>query len=74
MAVSSLSLTMACDRVFGMSDPQLDDLTAIGLLDESVRRRLYDWVVAQPEPEPEGEWQAILAWRCPPKQQQCLLL
>lgn len=27
-----------------------DDLAAIGLLDEPVRRRLYDWVVAQPEP------------------------
>ena len=27
-----------------------DDLAAIGLLDESVRRRLYNWVVVQPEP------------------------
>ena len=27
-----------------------DDLAAIGLLDEPVRRRLYDWVAAQPEP------------------------
>jgi len=27
-----------------------DDLAAIGLLDEPVRRRLYDWVVGQPEP------------------------
>lgn len=27
-----------------------DDLAAIGLLDEPVRRRLYDWVADQPEP------------------------
>ena len=27
-----------------------DDLAAIGLLDELVRRRLYEWVAAQPEP------------------------
>ena len=26
------------------------DLAAIGLLDEPVRRRLYEWVVSQPEP------------------------
>ena len=29
---------------------QSRDLAAIGLLDEPVRRRLYDWVVGQPEP------------------------
>jgi len=29
---------------------QADDLTAIGLLQEPVRRRLYDWVIAQPQP------------------------
>jgi predicted ArsR family transcriptional regulator len=33
-----------------MTDEQRDDLAAIGLLDEPIRRRLYDWVVAQPEP------------------------
>lgn len=34
-----------------MSDSErTDDLAAIGLLDEPVRRRLYDWVAAQPEP------------------------
>ncbi len=34
-----------------MTDPETrDDLAAIGLLDEPVRRRLYDWVAAQPEP------------------------
>ena len=33
-----------------MTDPARDDLAAIGLLDEPVRRRLYDWVVAQTEP------------------------
>lgn len=27
-----------------------EDLSAIGLLDEPVRRSLYEWVVAQPEP------------------------
>ena len=27
-----------------------DDLSAIGLLDEPVRRRLYEWVGSQPEP------------------------
>ena len=27
-----------------------DDLAAIGLLDEPVRRRLYEWVASQPEP------------------------
>jgi predicted ArsR family transcriptional regulator len=32
-----------------MTDSQRDDLAAIGLLDEPVRRRLYDWVIAQPE-------------------------
>ena len=26
------------------------DLAALGLLDEPVRRRLYEWVVRQPEP------------------------
>ena len=29
---------------------QTDDLTAIGLLQEPVRRRLYEWVTAQPQP------------------------
>ena len=29
---------------------QADDLTAIGLLQEPVRRRLYEWVTAQPGP------------------------
>ncbi len=33
-----------------MTDERHDDLAAIGLLDEPVRRRLYDWVVGQPEP------------------------
>jgi predicted ArsR family transcriptional regulator len=33
-----------------MTDSARDDLAAIGLLDEPVRRKLYDWVVAQPEP------------------------
>lgn len=33
-----------------MSELQRDDLAAIGLLDEPVRRRLYDWVIAQSEP------------------------
>jgi len=33
-----------------MTDPERDDLAAIGLLDEPVRRKLYDWVVAQTEP------------------------
>ena len=31
-------------------DGPLNDLAALGLLDEPVRRRLYDWVVTQPEP------------------------
>jgi DNA-binding transcriptional ArsR family regulator len=30
-----------------MSETRGADLSAIGLLDEPVRRRLYDWVVAQ---------------------------
>jgi predicted ArsR family transcriptional regulator len=33
-----------------MTDSERDDLAAIGLLDEPVRRKLYDWVAAQPEP------------------------
>jgi predicted ArsR family transcriptional regulator len=33
-----------------MTESERDDLAAIGLLDEPIRRRLYDWVVAQPEP------------------------
>jgi predicted ArsR family transcriptional regulator len=33
-----------------MSSEPADDLAAIGLLDEPLRRRLYDWVVGQPEP------------------------
>ncbi len=33
-----------------MTESARDDLAAIGLLDEPIRRRLYDWVVAQPEP------------------------
>lgn len=33
-----------------MSESQGDDLAAIGLLDEPVRRRLYGWVAAQAEP------------------------
>ena len=34
-----------------MEDQQRErDLIAVGLLDEPVRRRLYDWVVAQPGP------------------------
>lgn len=33
-----------------MTEPPRDDLAAIGLLDEPVRRRLYDWVVEQSEP------------------------
>lgn len=33
-----------------MTELQGDDLAAIGLLDEPVRRRLYDWVIAQSEP------------------------
>ena len=33
-----------------MTESTRDDLAAIGLLDEPVRRRLYDWVVGQPEP------------------------
>jgi len=33
-----------------MADERHDDLAAIGLLDEPVRRQLYDWVVGQPEP------------------------
>jgi predicted ArsR family transcriptional regulator len=32
------------------SDPRTDDLAALGLLDDPVRRRLYDSVVAQHEP------------------------
>lgn len=31
-------------------EDRLDGLSALGLLDEPVRRRLYDWVVDQPEP------------------------
>lgn len=33
-----------------MADRQRPDLEALGLLDEPVRRRLYDWVSAQPGP------------------------
>jgi predicted ArsR family transcriptional regulator len=29
---------------------QTDDIAAVGLLEEPLRRRLYDWVVGQPEP------------------------
>jgi predicted ArsR family transcriptional regulator len=33
-----------------MTDARADDLTALRLLDEPARRRLYDWVAAQDEP------------------------
>ena len=33
-----------------MNEERGRDLVALGLLDEPVRRRLYDWVVAQPRP------------------------
>ena len=33
-----------------MSDPRADDLSALRLLDEPARRRLYDWVAGQDEP------------------------
>jgi predicted ArsR family transcriptional regulator len=33
-----------------MTDQKQFDLAALGLLDEPVRRELYDWVVAQPGP------------------------
>ena len=33
-----------------MTDPRADDLSALRLLDEPARRRLYDWVVGQDEP------------------------
>ena len=33
-----------------MIDVRADDLAALRLLDEPVRRRLYDWVAAQDEP------------------------
>jgi hypothetical protein len=33
-----------------MTDARADDLTALRLLDEPARRRLYDWVATQDEP------------------------
>ena len=33
-----------------MDDPRAADLEAVALLNEPARRRLYDWVAAQPEP------------------------
>ena len=33
-----------------MNDPRADDLSALRLLDEPARRRLYDWVAGQDEP------------------------
>jgi len=33
-----------------MTDPRADDLSALRLLDEPARRRLYDWVAGQEEP------------------------
>ena len=29
---------------------QSEDLTAVGLLQEPIRRRLYEWVIDQPQP------------------------
>jgi predicted ArsR family transcriptional regulator len=40
----------SCDTVTDMSGMDERDLASIGLLDEPVRRRLYEWVVTQPEP------------------------
>jgi predicted ArsR family transcriptional regulator len=38
------------DRLLGVTDTtSMDDLGAIRLLDDPVRRRLYEWVVAQPD-------------------------
>lgn len=38
------------DRLIGVTDTtSMDDLGAIRLLDDPVRRRLYEWVVAQPD-------------------------
>ena len=44
-----------------MSDPRADDLSALRLLDEPARRRLYDWVAGQDEPV--GREQAAAATR-----------
>jgi predicted ArsR family transcriptional regulator len=42
-----------------MTDPRADDLSALRLLDEPARRRLYDWVAGQDEPV--GREQAAVA-------------
>ena len=47
---SSLSAMNVCDRIMNMSETKHDDVGAVSLLDEPVRRRLYDWVVAQGRP------------------------
>ena len=48
---STVSTAVACDRLPPMEDQQRQrDLAALGLLDEPVRRQLYDWVVAQAGP------------------------
>src|SRR3954471_10756756 len=50
---SNLMPTDVCDRVLGdMTASAADsaDVAAVALLDEPVRRRLYDWVVAQGHP------------------------
>jgi predicted ArsR family transcriptional regulator len=48
--MSTVSIAPPCDRLRPMTEQQRLDLAAIGLLDEPVRRELYEWVSAQAGP------------------------